>query len=162
VVALSSPTGLQAFQLRLGDEHGAFAATPSFAWKPVRSAARYQFELSTSKAFGAANGVVWSSRSLTAPIASVPIALPWMTKRPLYWGVRAFGGDRGSPGSKAARFQMKTASRPHRLPGGVGYIRWSPVSGATGYQVSFVNLKKVVGTTTTVADLRDYYRNNAP
>ena len=43
------------------------------------------------------------------------------------------------------------------MPAGPGYVRWTPVEGATGYQVWFVNADKVIGTITNVADEREYY-----
>ena len=161
--ALKAPAALEVFQLRLGDGAGrTFPATPAFAWAPVQSAARYQFELSTNENFGSANGVVWSNGSLTSPTASVPIALPWMTNRPLYWRVRAFGTGSVSSWSKAASFRITAADAPRKRVSGPGFIRWSAVSDASAYQVWFVNLHKRVATTTTLADLRDYYGNGAP
>jgi hypothetical protein len=157
---LSIPTGLQSFELRLGDAAQttpSFSRTPSFAWKPVRGAVRYQFELSTSAGFGADSSVVWSSTSLTSPAAAVPIALPWLAGRPLYWRVRAFGRNGVSPWSAAAGFRMQSVEAPHRVAGGPGYARWSSVPGVTGYQVWLVNANKVVSTATTAVDLRDYH-----
>jgi hypothetical protein len=57
--------------------------------------------------------------------------------------------------------------RPDAVPtvvadSGSGYVRWTPVRGATGYDVWFVNRNKIVSTTTTVADLRDYFSAGAP
>jgi hypothetical protein len=46
---------------------------------------------------------------------------------------------------------------PTQLPAGPGYVRWTPVDGATGYQVWFVRANKVIGTITNVADEREYY-----
>src|SRR5690242_5194317 len=78
--SLTAPGGLQNFNLRLGDARATagagsvpFSRTPSFAWAPVRGATHYEFQLSTSKNFAAANGIVWSSASLTTPAATVPI-----------------------------------------------------------------------------------------
>src|SRR5438552_17996694 len=81
--AVGAPQDLRGFMLR-ADEPSAdtFSRTPSFAWKPVRGAQRYQFELSTARTF-ASGAVLWSSKTLTAPAASLPIALPWITGRPL-------------------------------------------------------------------------------
>ena len=73
------------------DGSAQFSRTPSFAWRPVRGATRYEFELSTSKRFRADNGVIWSSKTLTMPAAAVPISLPWITGPSLYWHVRALG-----------------------------------------------------------------------
>src|SRR5262249_29425222 len=135
--------------------------TPSFAWSPVRGAVRYQFQLSASGAFRAANAVVWSGKPVITPATAVPISLPWTGGRPLYWRVRAFGADAVSGWSTPARFGLQGGA-PGRLPSGPGYVRWSPTAGASGYEVSFRNLGKVVATTTTVADLRDYAPAGAP
>jgi len=162
---LVAPAGLVSFELRPGDRTApvpSFSLTPAFAWRPVRGAAHYQFELSTSEGFQASNGVVWSSNTLGSPAAAVPISLPWLGRDRLYWRVRAFGGKSVSGWSSAGRFRMQAGGVPTRLAGGPGYIRWSSVAGVTGYEVSFLNLGKVVATVTTVADLRDYYRKNAP
>src|SRR3712207_2827328 len=71
-----NPTGLKPFLLRVTETPvRTFARTPSFAWKPVRNAAFYEFELATSPTFHDGT-VVWSSRTLRAPAASVPAALP--------------------------------------------------------------------------------------
>ena len=94
--ALTAPNGLQAFELRLGDSKTAtpsFSRTPSLAWNPVRGAVRYQFELSATKRFRAGNAVIWSGKRAITPATAVPIALPWLNGHPLYWRVRAFGGD---------------------------------------------------------------------
>jgi hypothetical protein len=161
---LAAPGGLRAFELRAGDTKAAapsFSRTPAFAWNPVRGAVRYQFQLSASSAFSPANAVVWSGKPVITPATAVPIALPWTGGRPLYWRVRAFGADAVSRWSEAARFRLQGAA-PSRLPSGAGYVRWSPVAGASGYEVLFRNVGKVVATTTTVADLRDYAGAGAP
>ncbi len=163
--SLLAPTGLQAFELHPGDAATAtpsFSRTPSFAWNPVRGATRYQFQLATSDGFRGANAVVWSSTAVRSPVAAVPISLPWLGSRPLYWRVRAFGAGVVSPWSKPARFTMRPTEAPQRVAGGPGYIRWTPVTGVTGYEVWFVNLGKVVSTDVTVADLRDYVGDKAP
>jgi hypothetical protein len=160
-----APTGLQAFQLRLGDGEAAtpaFSRTPSLAWNPVRGASRYQLELSTGAHFGSSGSVVWSAQATTVPAAAIPIALPWLSKRSLYWRVRALGATVGSPWSKPARFQMQSDGAPHKRSAGLGFVRWSPVPGATGYEVSFVNAGKTIATTSTGADLRDYYAAGSP
>src|SRR3954447_14737586 len=83
---LSSPVGLSSFMKRMGEPRRIaangvpeYARTPSFAWKPVMGASRYEFQLSTSTDFRAANGLVWSSKTLTTPATAIPLALPWIT-----------------------------------------------------------------------------------
>jgi len=184
--SLATPNGLQNFKLRLNDSRATagigiptFSRTPSFGWAAVRGATRYEFELSTSKDFGADNSIVWSSRTLTSPAASVPISLPWITgdHTSLYWRVRAFGGSDFSAWSQPRSFNMRWADVsnkdnagddvgvPQRLASEPGYVRWTPIQGATGYDVWFTNLGsdrgvgvgKIISTITTVADEREFY-----
>ena len=152
-----------------------FTRTPSFAWAPVRGAKRYEFELSTSKYFRAENAVIWSSKTLTTPAAAVPISLPWITGPSLYWHVRALAGDRVSRWSDTGRFSMRwTSGVPQQLPSEPGFVSWTPIEGATGYDVWFGNLGKdqrdghefsvgkVFSTITTVADEREYSTLRSP
>src|SRR5262245_34846964 len=160
---LAAPSRLQAFQLRVGDAKAAsFSRTPSFAWNPVRGAVRYQFELSATKRFRAGNAVIWSGKPVITPATAVPVSLPWLKNRPLFWRVRAFGGGAVSGWSTSAAFRLRADAAPSRLGSRAGYVRWSSVAGANGYEVSFPNLGKVVSTTSTVADLRDYAGAGAP
>ena len=169
---LVAPTGLQTFLKTIREERSVsssgipeFARTPAFAWGPVRKATKYEFELSTSPvsngdSFSAGNGLVWSSRTLTTPAAAIPISLPWITGQPasLYWHVRALAGRTVSPWSETKAFNMRWSDIPKQLPvKQPGYLRWSIVDGATGYQVWFVKANKVIGTITNVADEREFY-----
>jgi hypothetical protein len=180
--ALPRPSGLKTFTKRLGEPRklsadGApqYSRTPSFAWRPVRGATRYEFELSTSKRFRADNGVIWSSKTLTTPAAAVPISLPWITGPSVYWHVRALSSRGVSQWSTTGRFNMRwTDDVPQ--PGNIepGFVSWKPVQGATGYDVWFGNLGgetrdghpvtvgKIFSTITTVADEREYVTLRAP
>jgi hypothetical protein len=181
--SLATPTGLQNFRLKLNDSRTAagvtvptFSRTPSFAWLPVRGATHYEFQLSTSRNFMADSSIIWSSSKLRTPAAAVPIALPWITgnNASLYWHVRAWGdGGAVSHWSAAHGFSMRWADSwnkqssgddvgaPQWLPSEPGYVRWTAVPGATGYDVWFTNLgthrSKIVSTVTTVADEREAY-----
>ena len=117
-----------------------YSRTPSFAWAPVRGAARYEFQLSTSNQFRADNGLVWSGKTKATPATTIPLSLPWITGNPasLYWRVRAVSGGSVSPWSDAQPFSMRWPSVPSewRPDGGSpadmpGYVRWHPVDGAT-------------------------------
>jgi hypothetical protein len=177
--ALSVPSGLQTFlstprasQLvsattpAPGPGTPTFSRTPAFAWNPVRGATRYQFQLSTSNNFLADNALVWASET-SSPTSSVPMALPWITGEPasLFWRVRAFGPDGLSEWSKPSAFDMRWTQEPRPLPAGPGYIRWTTVEGATGYQVWYVNAGGATGKTfttiTNVADEREYFESAA-
>jgi hypothetical protein len=57
---------------------------------------------------------------------------------------------------------MRWAGVPAPLASIPGLIRWTPIDGATSYQVWFVNVdingrSKIIATTTNVADEREYY-----
>jgi hypothetical protein len=167
--ALKAPTGLRAFLADQPHGEGAtFSRTPAFAWKPVPGAAKYEFALSTSPLFSS-SGLVWDDATLTTPVAAVPIALPWITGNPhsLYARVRAIGAN-GSVGrwSGFFGFDMRWTGDgiPRPLPGANGLIRWTPIDGATGYQVWYMNTdllgsgrSKIISTTTNAADEREYY-----
>ena len=57
----AGPTGLQGFLLRPNESvTHTFARTPSFAWRPVRGASCYEFELATSRSFDG-SALVWSN-----------------------------------------------------------------------------------------------------
>jgi uncharacterized membrane protein YgcG len=155
----TAPQGLKAFLLRADEPAGhVFSRTPSFAWHPVHGAVRYEFELATSGRF-TDNAVLWSSTDLTSPVASIPIALPWITGSPysLYAHVRALTRRGATPWSAPYGFNMRWAGMPTPLPSYPGLVRWTPVAGATQYNVWFVDVGKVFTTMTNVADEREYY-----
>jgi hypothetical protein len=165
---LPAPTGLQAFlhtanasrTLAVSHAIPTFSRTPAFAWNPVRGATGYQFQLSTREDFLADNSLVWASDT-PSPAASVPLALPWITGEPasLFWRVRALGPAGLSQWSAPGAFDMRWTQQPRPLPAGPGFVRWSTVDGATGYQVWFLNTpaRKTFSTITNVADEREYY-----
>ncbi|HEU6446487.1 MAG TPA: hypothetical protein VFL61_15645 [Gaiellaceae bacterium] len=165
---LPGPKQLRGFMLR-ADERASlhrhtFPRTPAFAWRPVAGAKRYEFELSTSEV-GDDGAVIWSSESLDAPIktpaTSVPVSLPWITGNPysLYARVRAID-SRGRAGrwSRPYGFNMRWPAKPVPMnPQYPGLIRWTPVEGATMYEVWLRGARSTFLTTTNVADQRDYY-----
>jgi hypothetical protein len=162
---LVAPQGLRAFLLR-SDELPAheFPRTPSFAWSPVKGAQHYEFTLSTSP-LSAGSGLVWDDSTLTSPAAAVRIALPWITGNPysLYARVRAIAvNGKVGPWTQPYGFSIRWPNVPVQLDAPDGLIRWSPVEGATSYQVWYVNSdvsgrSKIFSTTTNVADEREYY-----
>jgi hypothetical protein len=162
---LIAPAGLRAFLLR-SDELPAheFPRTPSFAWTPVKGAQRYEFTLSTTS-LSAGSGLVWDDSTLTSPAAAVRIALPWITGNPysLYARVRAIAvNGKVGPWTQPYGFSIRWPNVPVQLTAPAGLIRWSPVDGATSYQVWYVNSdisgrSKIFSTTTNVADEREYY-----
>jgi hypothetical protein len=155
----AAPTGLKPFLLRVDEPASrTFTRTPGFAWNPVRAAQRYEFQLSTSASFRE-SGVIYSDTSLTSPVASPALTLPWITGTPhaLYARVRAVLDDTTTPWSAAYGFDMEPAAVPSPLPSYPGLLRWTPVDGAVAYQVWFVDLPKTVLTQTNVVDQREFY-----
>jgi hypothetical protein len=159
VTQLSAPNGVKAFLLRADEPSGhTFSRTPAFAWQPVRGAVRYEFTLSTSQRFSD-NAILWSAVDLRSPVASIPIALPWITGNPysLYARVRAITRKGATQWSTPYGFNMRWGSVPTPMSSYPGLVRWTPVPGATQYNVWFVDVGKVFTTMTNVADEREYY-----
>ncbi len=168
--AASAPGDLHAFLLRANEPAAAiptFSRTPSFSWNPVKGAGRYEFQLSTSRNF-TENAIVWESDSLFSPVTDVPLTLPWITGNPysLFARVRAHVQGDATPWSTRYGFRMKSPAAALSLSSGAnprpGTIRWTPVDGATGYEVAFLydlanGKSKKIKTATTAADLREYY-----
>src|SRR5918997_1219674 len=187
----AAPTGLRAFLLRAEERvtHD-FSRTPSFAWRPVAGAIRYEFELATSRQF-AGNAIIWTNvgkeldepaapttgapstgtptsgtvtasptQNLRAPTIAVDLALPWITGSPyaLWAHVRAVTRFGASPWSKPFGFNVRWSGIPRDLDSPYrGLVRWSPVEGATSYEVWLVGAKKTFFTTTNVADARELF-----
>jgi hypothetical protein len=156
---VAAPTGLKPFLLR-ADEAPArtFSRTPSFAWKPVRGAVRYEFELSTKSNF-ADSALIWTSTSLKMPTAAIPVRLPWMTGSPyaLWAHVRAVTRKGVSKWSGPYGFNMRWSNIPQADASPPGLVRWAPVEGATGYHVWFLGPNKRIATKTNVADEREHW-----
>ena len=165
-----APSGLRAFLLRADEPvRTSFPRTPAFAWNPYPGAAGYEFQLSTSNAFRD-NGIVWRCPSATCPLLETPVAapgvsLPWITGSPhgLYARVRAVmpGGEK-TDWSEKLGFDVVPPDPPRPLASRPGLLRWTPVPGATGYQVWLVDaangsLPRVVTVYTNVLDERDLY-----
>jgi hypothetical protein len=158
-VSGSAPIGLRAFLLRADEpKRDAFPRTPSFAWRPVRGAQKYEFQLSTSSLFRE-SGIVHADSNVRTPAVSVSLSLPWITGKPyaLYARVRAVLPGRVTPWSAPLGFNMRWGSVPQPLSTYPGLLRWSPVEGATGYDVWLLDARKVFSVNSNVADQRDYY-----
>jgi hypothetical protein len=170
-LAQAAPQNLHAFLLRATepeDPTHTYPRTPSFAWDPVRGAVAYEFEVATSRTF-AENAMVWETDQLKTPVAAIPLTLPWTTGAPnsLYARVRALlPGDEATAWSARYGFRLRAPGAPASLSTGPnpvpGMIRWTPVEGATAYEVSFLydlaaGKVKKIKTATTAADLREFY-----
>jgi hypothetical protein len=159
VTAPAAPQSLHAFLLRPSEAAThEFARTPSFSWLPVRGALRYEFELSKNPRFTEA-GTFWSDEKLKTPAVSVPVALPWLTGSPyaVYARVRAITRDGVSPWSASFGFNVRWGSVPQPIETYPGMSRWNVVDGATGYQVWFPDIRKIVGMRTNAVDHREFY-----
>jgi hypothetical protein len=165
---LRAPKNLKAFLLRVDERESLynrnFPRTPSFAWNPVAGAKSYEFELATSENFSE-SALVWSSADsptkLKSPAATIPISLPWMTGNPyaLYARVRGIAA-RGKEGrwSSPYGFNMRWRDRPRPLdPQFPGLVRWTPIEGATMYEVWLSGATTSFFTTSNVADEREFY-----
>src|SRR5262245_44185227 len=89
--AAHSPIGLKPFLLRTTEPAvHEFPRTPSFSWRPVRGAFRYDFQLAKSPNFSD-DSVFWRKTDLRTPAVVIPLQLPWMTGAPyaVYARVRA-------------------------------------------------------------------------
>jgi hypothetical protein len=156
---VAAPSGLKPFLLRADEAPvRTFPRTPSFAWKPVRGAVRYEFELATKRKFTEST-MIWQSDSLKAPTAAIPVALPWMTGSPyaLWAHVRAVTRKGVTRWSAPYGFNMRWANIPQSELSPPGLVRWNTVEGATGYQVWFLGPRKRIATKTNVADEREHW-----
>ncbi len=156
---LAAPQKLHGFLLRAHEpSHDTFTRTPSFAWQPVMGANRYEFQLASSRTFG--SGALLARKTTRTPAVSLAISLPWVTGTPysLYARVRALAPNGApTPWSELFGFNMRWTNLPTPLEAAPGLIRWTPVDGATAYQVWYVEPDKIFKTQTTVADEREYY-----
>ena len=86
--------------------------------------------------------------------------MPWITGSPyaLYAHVRAITNKGVTSWSAPYGFNVRWSSVPKDLNSThPGLVRWSPVEGATAYQVWIYGAKRTFMTTTNVADARDLY-----
>ena len=99
------------------------------------------------------------------PAVSINLVLPWFTGKPyaLYAHVRSVTTQGASSWSKPFGFNMRWEDTPVPLSSKPGLVRWTPIDGATGYEVWYGGrgptgyINKIVQTHTNVADQRDLY-----
>src|SRR5437763_6514072 len=158
----ATPKSLKPFLVRV-DEAAAhtFSRTPSFAWSPVRNAALYEFELATSDSFDEGS-IVFASNALKTPAVAVSASLPWLTGKPyaLYAHVRAIAPDGStSPWSAPHGHNVGWTDVPTKRPGQEypGLVQWTPVDGASAYDVWYLEPIKIISTKTTAAASSAYY-----
>jgi hypothetical protein len=154
-----APTGLHGFLLRADEpRQTSFSRTPSFAWNPVPGALRYEFQLSLSTTFRD-NAVVYADPNAPTPVEAPPITLPWITGSPhaLFARVRAVTPDGATPWSDNYGFDMVPPPPPTPLAGYPGLLRWTPVEGASSYQVWLIDAHKKESATSNSLDEREFY-----
>ncbi|MBA2460418.1 MAG: hypothetical protein H0V45_01405 [Actinobacteria bacterium] len=98
--------------------------------------------------------------TIRSPTMAVDVALPWITGSPyaLYAHVRAITAAGPTPWSKPFGFNVRWSNIPRDLDSPYpGLIRWSPVEGASSYEVWLFGARKTFATTTNVADARELY-----
>lgn len=157
--SLSAPRELKPFLLRASEpaEHS-FSRTPSFSWAPVRGALRYEFQV--AKTTGFQDGTLfWASSSLRNPAVALPLTLPWMTGAPYaaYARVRAVTHSGTSSWSAPFGFNLQWKEVPRKVAGFPSVLQWTPVEGATSYQVWFPSIRRKFESRTTAADEREIY-----
>ena len=92
------------------------------------------------------------------------LALPWITGNPhsLYARVRAIRAGGGtSPWSADYGFDVVPPAPPTSMSSYNGLLRWSPVQGATGYEVWLLDAGKIKRLNTNVFDEREFYGSPA-
>ena len=102
-----APKGLRGFELRPNEvSTHSFSRTPAFAWRPVRGASCYEFELATSRTFDGSS-VFWSNVAYGAGSGkfcrAVTISAP-------------ASADQKSDGESAESAIVKTRIAPIRIP----------------------------------------------
>lgn len=104
--------------------------------------------------------------AIRIPAVSIDLTLPWFSEngpRALYAHVRSVTSQGASKWSSPFVFDMRWESTPVPQVARPGLIRWTPVEGATGYEVWWGGrgpsgwLNKIVQTHTNVSDQRDVY-----
>ena len=96
----------------------------------------------------------------TVPAIALDTALPWFTGSPygLYAHVRAVTANGTTRWSAPFGFNVRWTSVPKPMATQPGLVRWTPVEGATRYQVWYQDTDTpMITTNTNVADEREYY-----
>jgi len=119
---------------------------------------------STSGSGPSAETVVETIPAIRIPAVAVDLTLPWFNgKAPyaLYAHVRSVTIRGASAWSSPFGFNMRWENTPTPLSSRAGVLRWTPIEGATSYQVWFGKpgalINKLIVTHTNVVDERDLY-----
>ncbi len=156
---VNAPSSLKPFLLRASEPAARdFPRTPSFSWAPTKGATRYEFQLAKTSNFQDGT-IFWASSSLKSPAVAIPLTLPWMTGAPYaaYARVRAVTKKGTSRWSAGYGFNIRWKDVPEQTASYPGLARWTPVEGATSYQVWFTDVNRVVETRVNAVDQREFY-----
>ena len=93
------------------------------------------------------------------PAVSINLVLPWFTGKPyaLYAHVRSVSTRGASAWGRPFGFNMRWEELPFPMVGKPGLVRWTPVPGATAYDVWYTDIGRQLRTHTNVADQREFY-----
>src|ERR671918_996519 len=82
------------------------------------------------------------------PAVSINLVLPWFTGKPyaLYAHVRSVSTQGASGWSRPFGFNMRWSEPAVPLPAKPGLVRWTPVEGASAYDVWYPDIRKIVRT----------------
>ena len=99
------------------------------------------------------------ARRSRAPPSRSRLTLPWMTGAPYaaYARVRAVTRNGTSAWSAGYGFNIRWKDVPKQATSYPGLARWTPVEGATSYQVWFTGINRVVETRVNAVDQREFY-----
>jgi hypothetical protein len=133
--------------------------------RPVKVSFRAASEPGGEGEEGQESVVTETIAPIKIPAVSINLVLPWFTGQPyaLYAHVRSVTTQGASKWSKPFGFNMRWEDTPVPLPSKPGLVRWTPIEGATGYEVWYGGrgptgfLNKIVQMHTNVADQRDLY-----
>jgi hypothetical protein len=98
-------------------------------------------------------------KPIRIPAVTLSVTLPWATGQPyaLYAQVRAVTTRGATRWSRPFGFNMRWEELPVPLASKPGLVRWTPVEGATSYEVWYPDIRKGLATSTNVADEREFY-----
>jgi hypothetical protein len=133
--------------------------------RPVKVSFRAASEPAGEGEEGEESVVTETIAPIKIPAVSINLVLPWFTGQPyaLYAHVRSVTTQGASKWSRPFGFNMRWEDTPVPLPSKPGLVRWTPIEGATGYEVWYGGrgptgfLNKIVQMHTNVADQRDLY-----
>ena len=160
--ASTAPQGLHAFLFRADEPARAHVRAHARRSRGLRFPAPSTTSSSSRRATRSARTRSSTARRrLTSPVAAPPLT-PAVDHRhavlALRAGARGDQGRRRRRGAKPFGFDMRRAERADAAPSDPGLLRWTPVDGATRYQVWLIDADEDgVRRSTNVLDEREFY-----